>query len=166
MKSWVCQLEEMKERFTFEKVLFLDSEGILLEKTIRTQRLTHLIWVSWDVSTRLQRFFFVPGLLAIFLMFALLRGIDHSLLKTIPVSNPYELVETSSQQLSLICIHFEFDIKIHLVLNFINSAMKVINHTPITDLIRLSDSLHSFSWIEQIFVKHFKLCSGLYEIFS
>ena len=106
------------------------------------------------------------GLLIILLMLALLRGIDHSLLKTIPISNPNQLVETSPQQLSLICIHFKLNIKIHLILNLINSAMKVINHTPITDLIGLSDRLHSFSWIEQIFVEHFKLSGGLYQIFS
>ena len=50
MQGWICKLEEMKERLTPEKVLLRDSEGVLLEKTICTQRLVYLISICGDIT--------------------------------------------------------------------------------------------------------------------
>lgn len=74
-------------------------------------------------------------LFMVFLVFALMRLIGNSLLITISISYSNQLIETSPKKLSFFCIHLEFDIEIHLVLNLINSIVEMINHIPIANFI-------------------------------
>ena len=101
MKSRVGHLEEMKERFYFEKVFSLNSEGILLHQTICTQHLrVDLIRRGPNVATNLHLFLFVPRFLRILLALV----VYHTLVITF-VPDAYQIVEVGSQLLSFLGVH-------------------------------------------------------------
>ena len=84
-----------------------------------------------------------------------------TLARLIFIADSNKFAKTASKLLSFLRIHFELHIKSHILLEFIDSTMKMFNHALEVDLIRSGYRFYCFFWDKEVFVQHFKLIGGL-----